>query len=489
MLVEEYLVAVPAGGLTRQDLILILDRSLAKRTNHVGFFKVENDGFDLGAQRRPIALNDLPRAREEITDYLRHLCSGEPLDDFHPTLGLIVEKEKIAANGEYNLSGERYRENTREPTPYTWAKIGNLIKTVSAPVKIQKTAFAEVGRFPIIDQSQKEIAGWTNDESAVIQPIKPFVIFGDHTCTVKLIESSFAQGADGIKILSTVETLDPRFLYYILRVKPLENKGYQRHFSSLKDYEIPLPPLQVQQEIVAEIEGYQKVIDGARTVVDHYRPQIPIDPNWPMTKIGEACELVMDGTHSSPKNTKTGAQLYITSKNVRENFLDLSNVSYISEEDHASIYERCPVQKGDVLYVKDGSNTGLAAINTLDQEFSLLSSVAVLRGKSDCLDNRFLSFFLNTNEGRTRMLSMVSGVAITRLTLTKINQAEIPLPAIQVQKQIIAEIESEEALVANCQKLVNRFQEKIRKAIGRVWGSSTVGLHYETLHNTQADKS
>ncbi len=299
MLVEEFLVAVvslPAGVFNPysgvKTSILILDKALAKRTDRIGFFKIANDGFDLGAQRRPIDRNDLPAAHAEIGEYLRRLRAREPLDDFQPTLGLIVEKGKIAAKGDYNLSGERYRENARQSTPYTWSKIGTLIETITPPVKIQKTAFAKTGQFPIIDQSQKEIAGWTNDESILIQPSKPLVIFGDHTCTVKLIETPFAQGADGIKILSTIDTVDPRFLYHVLRVMPLENTGYQRHFSKLKDYEIPLPPLEVQQEIVAEIEGYQKVIDGARAVIDNYRPHVPIDPKWPLVPIGDLCDLI-----------------------------------------------------------------------------------------------------------------------------------------------------------------------------------------------------
>ena len=49
---------------------------------------------------------------------------------------------------------------------------------------------------------------------------------------------------------------------------------------------IPLPPLEVQREIVAEIEGYQRVIDGARAVIDNYRPQIVVDPEWPMVELG-----------------------------------------------------------------------------------------------------------------------------------------------------------------------------------------------------------
>ncbi len=117
MLVEEYLVAVvslPAGVFNPysgvKTSILILDKSLAKKTNTIAFFKVENDGFGLGAQRREIDKNDLPQARAEIGEYLRRLRAGESVADFQPTLGLIVAKEKIAANGDYNLSGERYRE-------------------------------------------------------------------------------------------------------------------------------------------------------------------------------------------------------------------------------------------------------------------------------------------------------------------------------------------------------------------------------------------
>ena len=126
MLVEEYLVAVvslPAGVFQPysgvKTSILILDKSLAKRTNTIAFFKIENDGFGLGAQRREIDKNDLPQARTEIDEYMRRVRAGESIEEFRPALGMIVEKEKVAANGEYNLSGERYRENGVRSSHYS----------------------------------------------------------------------------------------------------------------------------------------------------------------------------------------------------------------------------------------------------------------------------------------------------------------------------------------------------------------------------------
>src|SRR6202044_879160 len=92
--------------------ILILDKSLARHSDTIAFFKVENDGFGLGAQRRPVNKNDLPRVKAELDTYLQALRSHSSTADLHPTYGLIVPKEKIAANGDYHLSGERYGDKT-----------------------------------------------------------------------------------------------------------------------------------------------------------------------------------------------------------------------------------------------------------------------------------------------------------------------------------------------------------------------------------------
>ena len=105
---------------------LILDRALAKRTATIAFFRVTHDGYDLGAQRRAVDGTNLPLAQAELAEYLRRLRSGEPLDDFQPTLGLVVEKERVTADGDYNLSGERYRERSPRTGNLPLAAIGDV---------------------------------------------------------------------------------------------------------------------------------------------------------------------------------------------------------------------------------------------------------------------------------------------------------------------------------------------------------------------------
>jgi type I restriction enzyme M protein len=145
VLVDEYLVAVvslPSGVFNPysgvKTSILILDKSLAKKTGTIAFFKIENDGFGLGAQRRPIDKDNLPQAKAELCEYLRRLHSGESVESFKPTLGLIVPKEKIAANGDYNLSGERYRDTIAAHTQWPLALLSEICEFRSGLWKGEK---------------------------------------------------------------------------------------------------------------------------------------------------------------------------------------------------------------------------------------------------------------------------------------------------------------------------------------------------------------
>ncbi|KWI09964.1 restriction endonuclease subunit S [Burkholderia ubonensis] len=164
-------------------------------------------------------------------------------------------------------------------------------------------------------------------------------------------------------------------------------------------------------------------------------PEFRDGPEWEEKALRDVCERIMDGTHFSPK-TKDGPRPYLTSKNIRDGRIDLSTVSFISEDEHSEIYKRCPVRKHDVLLTKDGANTGNCAINTLDYEFSLLSSVAVLRGNSSQLTHEFLYQSIASERMQTIIQNSMSGQAITRITLEKLGLFPIMVPGISEQQRI-----------------------------------------------------
>ena len=476
MLVEEYLVAVvslPSGVFNPysgvKTSILILDKSLARQAQTTGFFRIENDGFGLGAQRREIDKNDLPQARAEIAEYLRRLRARESVEDLKPALGLIVPKEKISANGDYNLSGERYREGAAQSTHFPWRTIESLVETITPPTKIQKTAFGRVGRFPIIDQSQDDIAGWTDDESTLIRPIKPLVIFGDHTCEVKIVDTPFAQGADGIKILQTIDALDPRFLFHVLRSRPLESGGYQRHYSKLKEHQVPLPPLDVQKEIVAEIEGYQKVIDGARAVLENYRPNIPIDLDWSTVRLGEVCAIKSGGTPDRTVEAYwNGSIPWVTTALIDYGVIE--NPSELITVEGLQNSSAWLVPKGTVLMAMYGQGVTRGRVAILGIDAATNQACAAFQITDSSLDPGFLFRILQSRYEDLRAISDARGGNQSNLSARVLKEYAIPLPPLATQQAIVAEIEAEHVLVTANRELIARFEKKIQATLVRIWG-------------------
>lgn len=180
-----------------------------------------------------------------------------------------------------------------------------------------------------------------------------------------------------------------------------------------------------------------------------------IPQDWSVISAADACQKIQDGTHFSPK-IGGNDYLYVTSKNIRNGFLDFSTAGRIDKKQHDLIYKRCDVKRGDILFTKDGANTGNAAINILQEEFSLLSSVAFLRVK-EIYDTRYFLQQILSSEGQKQIQEAMSGNAITRLTLEKINKLAFPLPPTKAEQTAIAAALSDmDALIEGVEKLLEK---------------------------------
>jgi type I restriction enzyme S subunit len=130
--------------------------------------------------------------------------------------------------------------------------VEEIIATITPPKKLQTADYQTEGEFPIIDQSQDAICGWTNDRAALIGEGLPVIVFGDHTCALKFIDHPFVQGADGIKIFRPKRGIDVRFLFCALEANPVVQETYKRHFSMLKEKRLSFPdPKTGEQQRIA----------------------------------------------------------------------------------------------------------------------------------------------------------------------------------------------------------------------------------------------
>ncbi len=495
MLIDNYLwavVSLPAGVFNPysgvKTSILLMDKSLAKRIDKILFVKIENDGFDLGAQRRPIDKNDLPLAQKCLTlykskigtlsnlkseiDAQRHpeRAAGESKDlILNPKSDIssfahAVPKSQIAQSNDYNLSGDRYRKFEQQKGEWPFVILAEIVRTITPPTKLQKADFCEKGKYPIIDQSQNDISGWTDDKAALIDEGNPLVIFGDHTCAVKYVDHPFVQGADGIKILKMNEGLLPKFLFYLLKARPIVSDGYKRHFSKLKETKIPLPPLEVQEKIVAEIDGYQKIIDAARQITQSYKPTIKINPSWPMIELEKVAIVQSGGTPSRNVSEYWGGKIpwlgstvckdhfvYEAAEFITEKGLDNSAAKMLKPKTTLIALVGATIGKTAFLAFGSTTNQNIAALYPIDEK-QLLPEFLFYAAQT------LYPNFMLLGSGKFRMAN-----------LSFIKSQKIPLPPLEDQKQIVSQIETEQKIVTENKKLIEIFQNKISAAISALW--------------------
>ena len=498
MLVENYLVAVvslPAGVFNPysgvKTSILIMDKALAKKAVSIAFFKVENDGFGLGAQRRAIDKNDLPQVEAELFEFLRRLRAGRSLEGFEPKRGLVVAKEKIAASGDYNLSGERYRENGARAHTFPLVRIADV-----CAINPRKSLVADadpetrVSFVPMAAVNEHRISFTPTEDRAISEVGASYTYFEDGDVLLAKVTPCFENGKAGIAsnlkngvgfgssefyVFRVRAQILPQWLYHCLMhlqfreaaiAQMTGTGGLQRVPKSfIEDFEIPLPPIEAQREIVAEIETYQKVIDGARAVIDNYRPHIPINPDWPILPLDDVAQKITDGTHKTPQYADAGVP-FLRVTDITESS---PSKKFISQSEHDELIKRCRPERGDVLYSKNGT-IGIAKVIDWDWEFSIFVSLALIKPRRDKIDPNFLACFLNSDEAYRQATARSKSGTVTNLHLVDIRTIEIPVPSLEAQQVIVAEIEAEQSLVSANRELITRFEKKIETAINRVWG-------------------
>ncbi|NCS02492.1 MAG: restriction endonuclease subunit S [Microcystis aeruginosa G13-07] len=340
------------------------------------------------------------------------------------------------------LSGE-YK---RFPKPWDVIPFTKAFKDMTGgQTKIPKGDYLESGDIPIIDQGQDLIGGYTNERQAVCDIRLPCVVFGDHTKIFKFVTKPFALGADGVKVLSEANNIDPKFAYYFLNTLNLPNVGYSRHFRFLKRTFFPLPPLEEQRRIAAILDK----ADGVRrkrkeairlteellksTFLEMFGDPVTNPKGWEITILRDVCKKVTDGTHHMPKTVEKGTPI-LRALNIKKDKLETSNLLYISEEDYQKISKRSPLDKGDVLLTCLGT-VGNVAIFNEDSNFSLVRNIALLKPNYKKTTSEFLKFILKTEYLQRQIKSRSKQSSQAALYIGEIEQLKIFLPPIELQRK------------------------------------------------------
>lgn len=447
--------------------ILLLDKELSRQRDEILFVKIENDGYSLGAQRRQIAGNQFPEALQAIEQFRAN-------EELTSDLAHTVKKSEIAESGDYNLSGDRYKSTQiAGVSDYEFKSIEQIVDTISAKVKIKSANVTKKGKIPVIDQSQKFIAGYTNNENARIDDV-PIVAFGDHTKAVKYVDFSFAQGADGIKILKSRDDSEllTKYLYYTMANMDMPDKGYSRHWLDVKIKKIPLPPLEIQRQIVDELDGYQRIIDAAATIVKTYKPTIKINPDWETVKLDKIIKLTRGITYSKKDESTSGLKVLRANNINLSGQLNLDDIKTISAD--LKFKEDKKLSKNDIfICLASGSkdHIGKVALIPDDTDMYFGGFMGAIRPLSDtAIISQYLYYSLVSVDFNKYLRKVISGANINNLNSTILGDFQISLPSLEEQKQIVADLEAEQKLIDANKKLITLYQQKIKSKIAEVWG-------------------
>lgn len=454
--------------------ILLMDRTLAKRAQHILFVKIDSDGFDLGAQRRPNGKSELPMALSALLKFRKSLHEGKECEfsEEESKLAHRVFKTKISESGDYNLSGDRYKDiPLKTNKDWRMVELGDYVEILDNQRRPITKSDRKSGTFPyygatgILDYIEDYIfderlvlvgedgAKWsTGEKTAFIVEGKYWV--NNHAHVLRPIKN---------KLIDTylVEILNAMDLNRYITGVTVPKLNQEK----LRSIKIPLPPLSVQQEIVAEIEGCQKIIDGARQVVENYKPKIKVDDGWEVVELGEVCEKILSGGTPSTEIVEywNGDIPWITSADI-VGMNEVKPRRYITNKAIENSATNLIPKNNIIVVTRVG--LGKLLLNNFDLCISQ-DSQGLIIDKSK-VHPEYLLYFLY--EEVLRFKDTSRGSTIQGVTKSQLSEIKIFLPPLPIQKEIVARIEEEQKLVDANKKLIELFEGKIKEKIAEVWG-------------------
>ena len=502
MLVENYLwavVSLPAGVFNPysgvKTGILLLDRNLARRTDQVLFVKISNDGFDLGAQRRPIEQNDIPEARNALETWKN---GRKKAPDTRAEMVHAVSRKRLLESPDCNLSGDRYRPTTaRTSGKWPTIKIGEIASLLSGGTPAKANGEFWSGSIPWVSPKDMKIDHIYDTEDHISEdavryssvnlvPARSILCVVRsgilaHSFPIALAARALTFNQDVNAIVITDKHVLPEYVFHLLKgmeadvVQSGVKKGGTVHSLRsrfLHELAIPLPPVDEQERIVVELEGYRKVIEGAHQVIANYKSTIRIDPSWPMKKVRDLCELVRG---SSPR-PKADLRYYggrvprlMVADVTRDGMFVTPKIDFLTEE--GSKHSRF-MKAGEVVMAVSG-NPGLTSILKIDA-YIHDGFVGFRYLSTEVLPEYFyhiLTYFKEHSDSQS------IGAVFRNLTTDQIKEFDIPVPSIDIQRQIIRQLEAERLLVDSNRKLIEIFEAKIKAKLDEIWGRSEEGDH------------
>jgi type I restriction enzyme S subunit len=341
--------------------------------------------------------------------------------------------------------------------------------------KVKSSDYLPEGKHPVIDQGQEFIAGYSNQDKGIYAGDLPVIVFGDHTRIFKFVDFPFFAGADGTQILvPQTGKFDPRFLYFALTHIKVPSRGYNRHFSILKQKKIVCPPLSEQRAIAHVLrtvqrakEATEKVIAAAhqlkQSLMRHlftYGP-VPVDQadhvelretefgdvpaDWKIETLSH-CAEVQTGIAKGRKVEAADAIMvpYLRVANVQDGFLDLTEIKEIPIR--KGELKRFALKAGDVLLTEGGDFDKLGRGFIWNGEIPTCvhqNHIFAVRANRQTISSDYLAYLTQSQYGKSYFLTVAHRTThLACINTTKLKALPVPIPPLQGQEAITGRLKT-----------------------------------------------
>lgn len=465
--------------------ILFLNGEIAKNQSEILFVKIGADGFDLGATKRVVERNDLPEALNAIHEWE----NGRKVES---ALVSFVSKEAIATNGDYNLSGDRYKVN-EEFSNSSWpvVELGDVSKlfTGGTPASSNPMYYGGNIKWLVSGDIHKgqvyECAGRItelalSESNAKMLPINSVLIAlngqGRTRGTVAILRTAATCNQSLVAIEPDTSKVTPEFLYYVLKGLYQEirniNGDDQRaglNMPLIRKIRIPLPSLEVQEQIVAELDGYSAIISGAKQIVENWKPRIEVDPEWPLIDIGSTGDFVRGPFGGSLKKeifVASGYAIYEQQHAIGDQFTSFRYFIGLEKFDEM---RRFSVSPGEIIMSCSGTFGKVAIVPEGAPEGVINQALLKIRVNGS-VDAKYLKYVMESPLVQNVIAGKSQGTSLKNVpSVDEIKAIKIPLPTIEVQQRLVSEIELEIGYIASARSLVEIYENRSQAAIAKLW--------------------
>lgn len=352
----------------------------------------------------------------------------------------------------------------------------NIFKdSTSNFTKVKKEDYQNVGTYPIVDQSQAFVGGYTDDENIVVRDNLPLIIFGDHTKIFKYVDFPFTIGADGVKVLTLKNKKDNAlFYYYFLKSIKIVDKGYSRHFKYLKENKLPIAEYSEQLHIANILSKAENLIAQRKEsirLLDEFLKSTFLemfgDPasnirEWETLRIRELSLRFSDGPFGSNLKTEhysdSGIQV-IRLQNIGINEFVEKDITYVNTNHYENVLKKYSCYPNDVVIATMGEPNIRACIIPMHVNVAVNKADCVLFRVNPKLSNPYyISHLLNLEGFLFLATSFIHGQTRARISSGQIAKISIPLPPLELQTQFAHIVERTEALKCQYQQSLNELE-------------------------------